>query len=1535
MTRAKRAMRTNMPYFICKYCHVLECSSADNKTILDLLVQRQVLEALLLHTGAVDDVGRGNDLGSKLVGLDTDLTTALKGTADLLRKLDLLGCDKVDCAVVVLQQLAKRVHSAAVLEITNEGDGEAVGSTNLLTNGEEIEEGLSRVLARAVTGVDDRVVSSVSSNLGAVILRVAEDDSVSVLVKSADGVRQGLALLCAREDEVRDVKNAISLHTKTHLRGDSHEKMQLLSGELVDRGDVSTLEGEVEGSSAKSRAMASIRIFAFLTLVTRGVWLMYKSIKLLARANTVLLEEVGSTGSGVQVVAKLVELLDRRQQLLLVLVSSDRQEDVLLGKTEASGDEGLHISLVLGTTKASNLTIWGHGGRGVLLEGEASHSLGGQLDQVNTSDLGNEGERSRGSDVALNDLDIVVLGDELNVVRTGDVESLTNLLSSLFNTPDGLGIQVLRGLDQGSVTRVNTSVLNVLRDEVTDHDTSAAWLRVGDSVAELLSFIDAGKLLPLRLVDTDSVKHTRELVSVLSGIDHLRGGTKNLDVETVERQGDVVGGLTTHGENDTAGVLELVDIEDSLEGDVLEVQAVGLVVISRDSLRVVVDHNSFEIVLTKSADSADGAPIELDGGTDTYGQLACFVEGNIKGSMSLSDALKFTRDGVNLLDDGHDIVVKSVLANGLLLLGLSEERRGNIADLLGAHQLAKLAQSLELAQEPLVNLGQLPDLVDGVARVHGISDGKHSLVRRSLQLLVDRHESVGLLEAEVANIDSTDSLLNGFFECSSNAHDFTNTLHGGAEESGDASELFQIPTRNLDDNVVEGRLEAGAGNLGDSVLDLVQRDTETKLGSDESQGSVLDVALTDNAEVTDDVDSSASQHHEVLVGQSLRRGNDDRVTSVNAQRIEVLHVTDSNAVVLAIADDFVLDLLPALHTALDEYLGTGSESLVAELAKLLLVIGETTAQTTESVCGTNDQGEADLLTGGHSLLHVVGRGRVVMTVLSTESTVDTVRLLLLDDLANKVGVDREEVDLVGQTLGSLDGGDIGVDQDCVDALLLKSLDGLRTRVIELTGLTDGETTTTKNQNLLDGDSGVGLLVLSKITTRELDGLVHHARVLNDLLDSIQEDVEEELGVLGTRGTFGVELDTEVGAVDVSDTLVGAVVGVDEEFGPVLGEGARVDSVTVVLRCDVTLARNQVCGRDVVASVTVLHLDRLGTGGAGEQLVSQTDTEDGNSGLADVGLNVLDSLLHQCRVTRTVGDEETIVLLASQGREVVVPGDDLDLYTTLDEASKLVVLETDVNADNADGFWLLGLDHSISSNSGFSSYSPLLGVMPLVMGAAAVGPDFCSLMRPSMLPFSRMIFRWPGSVSMLRRSKKQRSDRQCGSGMPRIADQRVADHTSREDQLAGDTLLSTKGFALGETDTLGAFSCLEGDELISKVNWTIEKLSPGSWRAKAVCPRADERRPRRTLLSCELRNLHHLDELRVKCSATVVSADVALVTRSSRGLRPAYSVQKVSTPKWSPSQAVGTKRFLLLSAMLCVCLPAHGFGSCGHAGREAG
>ena len=82
-------------------------------------------------------------------------------------------------------------------------------------------------------------------------------------------------------------------------------------------------------------------------------------------------------------------------------------------------------------------------------------------------------------------------------------------------------------------------------------------------------------------------------------------------------------------------------------------------------------------------------------------------------------------------------------------------------------------------------------------------------------------------------------------------------------------------------------------------------------------------------------------------------------------------------------------------------------------------------------------------------------------------------------------------------------------------------------------------------------------------------------------------------------------------------------------------------------------------------------------------MAQTDTEDRDSSLADVGLDVLDGLFHHRRVTRTVGNEETIIFLASQRREIVVPGDNLDLDSALDQASELVVLETNINAYDTD------------------------------------------------------------------------------------------------------------------------------------------------------------------------------------------------------------------------------------------------------------
>jgi hypothetical protein len=792
-------------------------------------------------------------------------------------------------------------------------------------------------------------------------------------------------------------------------------------------------------------------------------------------------------------------------------------------------------------------------------------------------------------------------------------------------------------------------------------------------------------------------------------------------------------------------------------------------------------------ILAKSADGTNRAPIELNGRTNAvdtrsedHGTLVVEVEivlGGVVGKVEVvGESRELGSDSVDLLDERHNVELESSATNVVLvarpedgellvgeslLLGLAEEGRGDVVDGVGRHLVSEVAETLELGEEPLVDLGQLPDLVDGVATVHGVGNGEHALVRGSLELgvQVDRHESLSLVETKVAWVDGTNGLLDSLLEGAANSHDLTNTLHGRAKKSRDTSELLQIPSRNLDNTVVERGLEAGACRLGHRVLDLVKRNVQTKLSSDKGQGitsglggesrgsgetgvdlddavlaalgveGVLDVALSDNAKMSDDPDGSCAEHVVVLVGESLRGSNDDGVTSVNTKRVEVLHVTNGNAVVLAITNNFVLDLLPALHTALNKNLRAGGEGLIAEVDVLFHVLGETTAESSKRVGGTDNDGETDLLDGAHGLVEVVGglglgaRGtngvhapceeltvlggddgvdggtedldakllKLVLELdtdrecgLSTESAVDGIRTLLDDDLADEFGVDGQEVDLVGETLGSLDSRNVGVDQDGVNALLFQSLDGLATRVVELSSLANAETTTSKNQDLLDVDLGHERCVLSGVTARELDGLLHLAGVLDHIGDCGDERVEEELGVARAGCALGVELNTEVRAVGVSDTLVTVVIGVDEELVPALRQSLGVDGITVVLRGDVALSGEHVGARNVVSAVTKLHLEGFGAGSASEQLVSKTDTKDGCPCLLQSCLNVLDSVLHHCWVTRSVGQEETVVLLACELGEIVVPGHNLDFDTALDEAAQLVELETDINTENTHG-----------------------------------------------------------------------------------------------------------------------------------------------------------------------------------------------------------------------------------------------------------
>ena len=81
-------------------------------------------------------------------------------------------------------------------------------------------------------------------------------------------------------------------------------------------------------------------------------------------------------------------------------------------------------------------------------------------------------------------------------------------------------------------------------------------------------------------------------------------------------------GRTTNVDDNTVSLLQLIDIHNTLVTEFLEVEPVGFVEISRDGLRVVVDHDSLLAHVAELASAGNGAPVELDTAADAVDTTA-------------------------------------------------------------------------------------------------------------------------------------------------------------------------------------------------------------------------------------------------------------------------------------------------------------------------------------------------------------------------------------------------------------------------------------------------------------------------------------------------------------------------------------------------------------------------------------------------------------------------------------------------------------------------------------------------------------------------------------------------------------------------------------------------------------------------------------------------------------------------------------------------------------------------------------------------
>ena len=462
---------------------------------------------------------------------------------------------------------------------------------------------------------------------------------------------------------------------------------------------------------------------------------------------------------------------------------------------------------------------------------------------------------------------------------------------------------------------------------------------------------------------------------------------------------------------------------------------------------------------------------------------------------------------------------------------------------------------------------------------------------------------------------------------------------------------------------------------------------------------VLHVALAHNADMTHNLDGQFPQEIVVFVAERLRRSHDDALSGMDPERVEILHVADRNAVVVFIANNFIFNFFPAFQRLLHQHLGREGEGFLADLFQFLVVVHETRTQATQGVSGAHNQRIAQFLGGspggfdalgrlgldgfhlnlvqfldkeipvfrvhdglyrGTQYLHIVliQRSRLVQlhaTVqgrLATETQQDALRALPFNNPFHEEGRHRKEVDLVGHSLAGLYRGDVRIDENRLDPLFLQRLEGLRTGIVEFTGLANLQRSRSQEQYFFDGR-------------------IFHILKLGD------EVIKQELGIGRAAGGLGMELHRTEGFGFVTDALIGAVVHVHEPGLPIATEGFVIHRVTMVLRGNEAAIGIGHADRLVMAAVAVFQFKGTGTRRTGQQLISHADAENGFF-LGHGTAQVFYGDAAESRVTGAVGNKEAVVLDAV---EIEVPGYPDQFHTPFYKAAEDVVLDPAIYHDH--------------------------------------------------------------------------------------------------------------------------------------------------------------------------------------------------------------------------------------------------------------
>ena len=245
----------------------------------------------------------------------------------------------------------------------------------------------------------------------------------------------------------------------------------------------------------------------------------------------------------------------------------------------------------------------------------------------------------------------------------------------------------------------------------------------------------------------------------------------------------------------------------------------------------------------------------------------------------------------------------------------------------------------------------------------------------------------------MADLQGTQRLLEALLEGPADRHHLAHRFHLGGEKVVGAGEFLEGEARHLGDHVVDAGLEAGRRLAGDVVGNLVEGESDGELGGDLRDGKAgrlrcqgrrsgdarvhldhhqrtvfgidgeLDVRAPGvDADLADDGHGRIPHHLILAVRERLGGSDGDRVTGVDAHRVEVLDGADDDDVVRPIAHHLELVLLPSEHAPLDQAL-VARRLLKRPLhqgLEFLLGEGDAPPGAPESEAGADDRRNPDL-----------------------------------------------------------------------------------------------------------------------------------------------------------------------------------------------------------------------------------------------------------------------------------------------------------------------------------------------------------------------------------------------------------------------------------------------------------------------------------------------------------------------------------------------------------------------------------------------